>query len=155
MNIRKIIKSCAVLSFPFHFNSSIWHKSIKANCYEYLLDLKLGDSSGQLLVGNFSNITINRIISNYELLYVLHEDLNIIGYNLTEEVPATNCMEVFISRSRCGDYHFYRKDISDLWSHKLSFELPTQNDFTGNTITLPEIACSSDTPVGYFYYFFF
>ncbi len=59
-------------------------------------------------------------------------------------------MKIFISRSICGDYHFYRLDSNGKWSHKFGFDEPSNTDFMGKEIVLPEFCCETDINVGYF-----
>ena len=59
-------------------------------------------------------------------------------------------MKFCISRSVCGDYHFYRLDSNGKWSHKFKYFEPTNLDYSGNIITLPELVCKTDTILGYY-----
>lgn len=92
--------------------------------------------------------------SNGHLVDIMKKELNALGFsvkesdNHSEVVKGT--MKFFISRSRCGDYHFYRLDSNNTWSHKFGFEPPSNLTFSGDKITLPEYACSTDISVGYF-----
>lgn len=80
--------------------------------------------------------------------------MHILGFTVEESdnhsIVPNNKMKFFVSRSRCGDYHFYRLDSNGDWSHKFSFDFPSNLDFSGNKIILPENVCSTDISIGYF-----
>ena len=124
-----VLQHCASINrLPFDFNPQSWEYFWKANCYEYLLDYR-NDTKNPLIVGETIKKPFYPYQSNESLLIVLKEELNHFGFLLEssskDESICENGMKMFISRTRCGDYHFYRLDSNGQWSHKFGFDLPT------------------------------
>lgn len=149
-----IIQHCkAIKRLPFDFEPFLWENYWSANCYEYLLNFR-NQSNNRLIVGSSIGKEFQPYQSNEELIQVLKEELTSFGLTIEEtgcndNVPEQK-MKFFISRSRCGDYHFYRLDSNGRWSHKFSYSEPSNLDFNGKPITLPELACSTDINLGYY-----
>lgn len=151
MNIYEHCNS--IVRLPFDFEPDLWKRCRNANCYEYLLNFQ-NLSRTRLKVGSLIDREFQPYQSDRELVETLKEELKKIGFSMylsdcASAVPV-NKMKFFVSRSRCGDYHFYRLDSNGKWSHKLSFEEPTNLDFTDKEIVLPELACSTDISIGYY-----
>ena len=150
-----IIRHCALLErLPFDFEPKKWNDFIDANCYAYLLNYMNADEP-TLHVGSIIGKEFRPDQSNQELIEILSKELNFLGFLVEKttsysEVPP-NTMKFFVSRSICGDYHFYRLDSNGKWSHKLAYSEPSNYDFDYNPITLPEHACSTDVNLGYFF----
>lgn len=138
---------------PFDFAPDLWEEFWNANCYEYLLNFR-NSSETQLKVGSVINREFQPYQSDLELITILKDELSEIGFSMensnNSDIVPDNKMKFFVSRSRCGDYHFYRLDSNGKWSHKFGFEKPTNLNFMGQEIILPELACSTDRSVGYF-----
>lgn len=149
-----IIQHCkAIKRLPFDFEPYVWSDFWSANCYEYLLNFK-NQSNIPLVVGGTFGKEFQPYQSNDELIKTLKAELVSFGLTIEEtsynyDVPAQK-MKIFVSRSRCGDYNFYRLDSNGKWSHKFSYSEPSNLDFNGNMITLPELACSTDINLGYY-----
>lgn len=149
-----IFQHCkSITRLPFDFEPNKWEKFWSANCYEYLLNFQ-NSTGNPLTVGSLIGNVFQPYQSNEELIDVLRKELSLLGFSM-EITDSTNDaanqkMKFFISRSRCGDYHFYRLDSNGEWSHKFSFGDPSNLDFAGNKITLPELACSTDVSIGYY-----
>lgn len=149
-----IFQHCNSLKrLPFTFEPNIWKEYLDGNRYEYLLNF-CNSTTSPLTIGSILDDIFQPYYSNQELINILCEKLNILGFTVEQSNNRNNVpynkMKFLVSRSRCGDYHFYRLDSNGFWSHKLAFDLPSNLDFSGNTIILPENACSTDISVGYF-----
>ncbi len=149
-----IFQHCHLLNnLPFDFEPNTWSDFLANNCYEYLLNYK-NSSNQPLTVGSVIGNEFSPFCSNEELINILSYELHTLGFTLEEtsnsSVVPHGKMKFFVSRSRCGDYHFYRLDSNGKWSHKIGYELPSNLDFSGKEITLPEYACSTDISVGYY-----
>lgn len=149
-----IIQHCKTIKrLPFDFEPYVWKNFWCANCYEYLLNFQ-NQSDTPLIIGSTIGKEFQPYQSNEELIQVLKEELTSFGLTIEEtgcndNVPEQK-MKFFISRSRCGDYHFYRFDSNGRWSHKFSYSEPSNFDFNGKPITLPELACNTDINLGYY-----
>ena len=149
-----IFQHCkSITRLPFDFEPNKWEKFWNANCYEYLLNFQ-NLTKNPLTVGSIIGNEFQPYQSNEELVRILRKELALLGFTMEpadkqSDVPNQK-MKFFISRSRCGDYHFYRLDSNGEWSHKFSFGDPSNLDFAGNKITLPELACSTDVSIGYY-----
>ncbi len=149
-----IFQHCkSVTRLPFDFEPDKWENFWSANCYEYLLNYQ-NPSDELLTVGSLIGDEFQPYQSNENLIEILKKELLLLGFSM--EIT-DNCskapnqkMKFFISRSRCGDYHFYRLDSNGEWSHKFSFGEPSNLDFSGNKITLPELVCNTDISIGYY-----
>lgn len=149
-----IIQHCSLITrLPFDFSHSIWEDYWIGNCYEYLLNYQ-NPSKTSITVGSLIGKEFMPYYSNQELIDTLTEELHMLGFTVegtdTHSTVPDGKMKFFVSRSRCGDYHFYRLDFNGDWSHKLSYSAPSNLDFSGNKIFLPETACSTDIAIGYF-----
>lgn len=126
---------------------------MNANCYEYLLNFH-NNSNSSLTVESIINYKFEPFYSNQDLINILQEELHSLGFTIEETNNSNNIadnkLKFFLSRSRCGDYHFYRLDSNSEWSHKFSFDFPSNLDFSGNKIILPENVCSTDISIGYY-----
>lgn len=152
MNLRHHCDSLKRL--PFDFEPRKWDNFLTANCYEYLLNFQ-NSSCTPLTVGSYIGKEFQCYRSNDELINTLQEELFYLGFSIeltsSNSITPFNKMKFYISRSRCGDYHFYRLDSNNKWSHKFAYSEPTNLDFSGNPIVLPEKACKTDMSVGYFF----
>lgn len=150
-----IIRHCKLLErIPFDFEPQIWKDFVDANCYAYLLNYRNPDEL-TLYVGSLIGRVFQPNQSNQELIETLTEEMEFLGFLVEKttsysEIPI-NTMKFFVSRSICGDYHFYRLDSNGKWSHKMAYSEPSSCDFDDNPITLPEYACSTDINLGYYF----
>lgn len=136
-----ILQHCNALQhLPFEFAPNIWNNNLDANCYEYLLNFR-NSYNPPLTVGSVINYKFEPFYSNQDLVSILQEELHALGFSMEETNNSNNVrnnkLKFFLSRSRCGDYHFYRLDSNSEWSHKFSFSFPSNLDFSGNKIILP------------------
>lgn len=149
-----IFEHCKTLiRLPFDFEPDKWINFEMASCYEYLLDFR-NPTGKTLKIGSLIGNEFQPYQSNEELIGILKKELALLGFSMEKtdncSDTANKKMKFFISRSWCGDYHFYRLDSNRKWSHKFSYGNPSNLDFAGNRITLPELACSTDVNIGYF-----
>lgn len=149
-----IFQHCHSLTqLPFHFEPDNWKDFWRGNCYEYLLNFR-NPAEKQVTVGSIIGKEFQPFQSNQELLDTLKEELSALGFLMKEsdsnKQNIQKKLKFFLSRSRCGDYHFYRLDSNGEWSHKFSSSKPSNLDFMGNKIILPEQICPTDINIGYY-----
>lgn len=149
-----IFQHCSSLTqLPFLFEPDNWKNFLSGNCYEYLLNFQ-NPTNKRLTVGSIIGKEFQPYQSNQDLLDILEKELSVLGFLLEESNNSNHIdfqrLKFFISRSRCGDYHFYRLDSNGEWSHKFSYSNPSNLDFNGNKIILPEQVCYTDINIGYF-----
>lgn len=131
-------------NYPSEFSPDDWQNSIHANCYTYALDLKI---SKPFLIGDFIEKRVTSKDSDDNILSVLLEELDFLGFNVEEVETDAPCdaysQKIFFGRDSDGDYHFMRQDADGLWSHKASSFLPNRRDSSGYEILDPEESCST------------
>ena len=152
MNITQYRKTLSRI--PFNFEPDIWKNFSKGNCYEYLLNFK-NNSNISLTVGSLINKEFQSYQSDEELIIILKQELYELGFCIEKtdqkSIVPLQKMKFFISRSLCGDYHFYRLDSNGKWSHKFAYSLPTNSNISNSTeIIFPETSCSTDRSIGYY-----
>lgn len=105
------------------------------NCYNYGCDKRTdnfaqpGYASGSM----YSSFTCSAVITAAE-----RDGLDFLG---TSDSSCTGCThKVALVVAPGQDYHWYRKDDNDYWSHKLGNTPVTDKDNAGNKITSPETA---------------
>ncbi len=149
-----IFQHCRSISkMPFCFEPIKWRDSIECNCYEYLLNFQnVGNT--RLIVGSTINDEFKPCWTEQKMINTLKKELSGFGFQMEKtgrnDMVPKNTLKFFISRSICGDYHFYRMDMDGRWSHKFSYFEPTDLDFDGKKITLPELVCNTDKNCGYY-----
>lgn len=123
-----------------------WKHAMEAGCYPYAIDLFQNEF---LLVGELIGKACDNNVSNEQLISVLIEELNEVGYNVSEiedvdEKVSSDELKIYLQREEhTGYYHFLRQDEDGIWSHKFPKELPTRKDSLGNDITNPETMVES------------
>lgn len=137
---RKMILRKGV-SLPPKYRPNKWKYAINSGCYPYAINLFVDKF---LLVGDLIGKRCNDYVSDERLISVLEEELEEIGYNVSEidvdDVIAPNELKIYLQRNEhTGFYHFLRQDKDGLWSHKFPNELPTRKDSAGYDIVDPEM----------------
>ena len=135
---KEILRKGAIL--PPKYRPNRWKHAIKAGCYPYAIGLFIDKF---LLVGDIIGDRCNEYVSDEKLIFTLKEELDEIGYNVSEISTSKEVrpeeLKVYLQRNEhTGFYHFLRQDEDGLWSHKYPHELPIRKDSYGYEIVDPE-----------------
>lgn len=128
-----------------------WNLSEKehdlTNCYSYAFDtiikegerdrkLQPGELSGNKFVNYDCNSIINKVKKDYALLGIRKLE------DMYEEIECTNYRIALVVDNNGDniDYHFYRQDSNNKWSHKAGDSEVSNVDASNNFIIDPEKA---------------
>ena len=122
-------------NLPLKFNEQEWEKFKYASCYSYVLNLHINQC---LLVGELIGKRCNVETSDENLIKVLKEEVQAIGYNIQqiekEEIIKDNEFKICLTRDYTTDwYHFFRQDVDGFWSHKYPLEPPRRGEITADS----------------------
>lgn len=130
------------VNIPPKYSPNKWRRFKNAGCYPYAINLFVNEF---FLIGDIIGKRCSEYVSDEELISVLKEELEEIGYDVAEIDVADNIgsiltPKIYLQRNQhTGFYHFLRQDKDGLWSHKFPGELPIRKDSYGNEIIDPEM----------------
>ena len=104
-----------------------WKKYLGASCYQYAIDFY---SNEFLLIGDIIGKRCNEYTSDEKIIATLREELEVLGYELTETETYAPLKKhetkIYFQRDQnSGYYHFLKQDNNGIWSHKYPNEMPT------------------------------
>lgn len=129
-----IISSKIDRNLPLHFDEQEWRKFIEASCYSYAINLHINQC---LLVGELIGKRCNVETSDENLIKVLKEEVQAIGYSIKQiekdEIIKDNEFKICLERNyTTGWYHFFRQE-DGFWSHKYPLEPPRRGEITADS----------------------
>ena len=129
--------------FPLRFNPEEWADYNGANCYPYALGLKTDEA---FLIGDFIGKRMTHINSLTDVLYILHLELEALGFQVieccTKDIVPEGSFKIYLERNELGEYHFLREDEDGFWSHKAADSPPNRRDTAGYLIRDPDLVSS-------------
>ena len=104
-----------------------WKKYLGASCYQYAIDFY---SNEFLLIGDIIGKRCNEYTSDEKIIATLREELEVLGYELTETETYAPLKKhetkIYFQRDQnSGYYHFLKQDNNGIWSHKIPNEMPS------------------------------
>lgn len=122
------------------FEPQLWNDYLNASCYSFALNYFTNEiyHVGDIYPGKRFDISC----SLSQLIETFIKEANHLGYIVEETDLSDNDFDdkykIFLVRNpEIRYYHFYRRGIDGIWSHKKPYELPNRIGYNGEIITNP------------------
>lgn len=150
MKVDEIRQLMDQLQFPMKCEDQDWRLYPHASCYTYALGLPIDKG---FMIGDFigERVTCHNSVS--EIVEVFKREMEFLDFWAiecdTDDVVEEGNFKIYLEFDECNQYHFFRENADETWSHKMKGALPSNKSLTGRVILDPEALTEAMGDFGY------